>query len=89
MEEVPRCEEPGANPVDLPFRREKGLREISNLDGIRGVQSLDPSALQIEFRVSHPGVLSDLAETILQIDKLQASSEKSRSPVTEQGTPEH
>jgi hypothetical protein len=30
-----------------------------------------------------PGVLGDFAETVLQIDKLQASSEKSRSPVTE------
>src|SRR5258707_15870950 len=37
-----RYEEPGANLSNLPFRREKGLREISNLGGIRDIQSLDP-----------------------------------------------
>jgi hypothetical protein len=59
------------------------LGEASHLGGIWGIQSFDPGALPIEFRMGDPGVLCDLAEAILQIDKLQASSEKKRSPVTE------
>jgi hypothetical protein len=35
-----------------------------NLCGVRDIRSLDPGALQIEFRMGYPGVLRDLAEAI-------------------------
>jgi hypothetical protein len=68
------------------FRGKKGLWEISNLGGVRDIRDLDPGTFPIEFRMSDPGVLRDLAKAILQIDidQSQALSEKRMSPVTEE-----